>query len=259
MNRLFRARPHVLVASLCLGLAAANLWRCASLAAVLGALGVVAIASAVPAEWRLPALGVALALAGWWWGSARLDAIDRSALLPRVGTAERALVAVTGPARRSQFDVRVPAQMRRFGGDEIREPVLLRLPPGRSPPQGAILDLIGEIRLPRGPKDGFDERTWLRRHGVHVVVRADRWRIVGRRGGLSGLADRLRERLSAGMAPGLRGERRAVIAGIVLGEDEGLSEELRANFRASGLYHLLAVSGQNVALIAAGAMMLVCT
>ena len=74
----------------------------------------------------------------------------------------------------------------------FREPVLLRLPAGRSPPQGAILDLVAEIRRPRGPKDGFDERTWLRRHGVHVVVKADRWRIVGRRGGLSGIADRLR-------------------------------------------------------------------
>jgi competence protein ComEC len=147
--------------------------------------------------------------------------------------------------------------MRRFGDESIREPILLRLPAGRSPPQGAVLDLVGEIRSPRGPQNGFDERTWLRRRGVHVVVRADRWRIVGRRGGLSGFADRLRERLSRGMAPGLRGERRAVIAGIVLGEDEGLSEELRARFRSSGLYHLLAVSGQNVALIAGGAIMLV--
>ncbi len=257
MKRLLGARPHLLAACLCVGLAGANLARDATPMVVLSGLGLVAVAGALPSAWRLPALGVALALVGWWWGSARLDALDRSALLPRVGTAERAIVAVTGPARRSQFDVRVPAQMRRFGTDEIREPVLLRLPPGRSPPQGAILDVIGEIRLPRGPKDGFDERTWLRRHGVHVVVRADRWRIVGRRGGLSGFADRLRAHLSAGMAPGLHGERRAVIAGIVLGEDEGLSDELRANFRASGLYHLLAVSGQNVALIAGGAIMLV--
>ena len=257
MTRLLRARPHLLAGCLCLGLAGANLSREPSFVLALSALGMVGASTALPAAWRLPVLGVALALAGWWWGSARLDALDRSQLLPRVGTAERALVAVTGPARRSQFDVRVPGQMRRFGGDEIREPVLLRLPPGRSPPQGAILDLIGEIRLPRGPKNGFDERTWLRRHGVHVVVRADRWRIAGRRGGLSGFADRLRERLSAGMAPGLHGERRAVIAGIVLGEDEGLSDELRANFRASGLYHLLAVSGQNVALIAGGAILLV--
>ncbi len=257
MKRLLRARPHLLVACLCLGLAGANLARGPSLTVVLSALGMVTVSAAVPSPWRVPALGVALALVGWWWGSARLDALDRSALLPRVGTAERALVAVTGPARRSQFDVRVPGQMRRFGRDEIREPVLLRLPPGRSPPQGAILDLIAEIRLPRGPKNGFDERTWLRRHGVHVVVRADRWRIVGHRGGLAGFADRLRAHLSAGMAPGLHGERRAVIAGIVLGEDEGLSEGLRADFRASGLYHLLAVSGQNVALIAGGAILLV--
>ena len=78
--------------------------------------------------------------------------------MPQVGTAERALVAVTGPARRSQFDVRVPGQMRRFGRDEIREPVLLPPPPGVQPPQGAILDLIAEIRLPRGPRNGFDER-----------------------------------------------------------------------------------------------------
>jgi competence protein ComEC len=257
VKRLLRARPHLLAACLCFGLAGANLARGASLLVVLSGLGLVAVSVALPAASRLPVLGIALALVGWWWGSARLDALDRSALLPRVGTAERALVAVTGPSRRSRFDVRVPAQMRRFGRDEIHEPVLLRLPPGRSPPQGAILDLIGEIRLPRGPKNGFDERTWLRRHGVHVVVRADRWRIVGRRGGLSGFADRLRAHLAAGMAPGLHGERRAVIAGIVLGEDEGLSEQLRADFRASGLYHLLAVSGQNVALIAGGAILLV--
>ena len=145
--------------------------------------------------------------------------------------------------------------MRRYGDEVIREPVLLRLSPGRSPPQGALLELTGEIRRPRGPSDGFDERTWLRRHGVHVVVHASRWRIVGRRGGLSGFADGRRARLARSMAPGLGGERRAVIAGIVRGEDEGLSESLRERFRASGLYHLLAVSGQNVALIAGGALL----
>jgi competence protein ComEC len=47
-----------------------------------------------------------------------------------------------------------------------------------------------------------------------------------------------------------------VLAGIVLGEDGGLSEQLRARFRAAGLYHLLAVSGQNVALVAGGALVL---
>jgi competence protein ComEC len=112
------------------------------------------------------------------------------------------------------------------------------------------------LALPHGPKHGFDERTWLRRHGVHVVLRGDRWRTVGRRGGLAGLADRLRDRLARTVAPGLGGERRAVLVGVVLGDDQGLSDELRQRFRASGLYHLLAVSGQNVALVAGGALML---
>jgi competence protein ComEC len=185
-----------------------------------------------------------------------LDAIDRSVLAPEIGRAGRFVLAVTGPARRSEFSVRVPAEARRFGRREVREPVLLRLPPARSPPQGALIEVIGELRAPRGPEDGFDERAWLRRRGVHVVVHAERWRLVGRRGGIGGVADRLRARLSRSMAPGLSGERRAVLAGIVLGEDEGLSDELRDSFRASGLYHLLAVSGQNVALVAAGALLL---
>ena len=253
---LLRARPHLLAGCLCFGLAAANGMRESSLLLACAAF-VLALAAALAAPGaRIAVIAAALLLAGWWWGSARLDALDKSVLAPRAGSAGPMVVAVTGPARRSRYDLRVPAQARRFRDLALREPVLLRLPPGRSPPQGAILDLIGEIRLPRGPEDGFDERTWLRRHGVHVVVAASRWRVTGHRGGIAGYADRLRAQLARSMAPGVHGERRAVIAGIVLGEDEGLSDELRTRFRASGLYQLLAVSGQNVALIAGGALFL---
>ncbi len=45
-----------------------------------------------------------------------------------------------------------------------------------------------------------------------------------------------------------------MIEGVVLGEDQGLSDTLKQRFRASGLYHLLAVSGSNVALVAFGAL-----
>ena len=256
MSALLRARPHLLAAALCAGLAAANGLRQPSPAVAVAAVALALGAAASSATLRLPVFALALLLAGWWWGSARLDALDQSVLLPKVDSAGRALVAVTGPARRSRYELRVPGQVRRFDDEVVREPVLLRLPPGRSPPQGALLDMIAEIRLPHGPENGFDERTWLSRHGVHVVLRATRWRVVGHRSGLAGFADALRARLAHSMAPGLDGERRAVLAGIVLGEDEGLSDELRSRFRASGLYHLLAVSGQNVAVIAAGALFL---
>jgi len=134
----------------------------------------------------------------------------------------------------------------------VTEPVRLQLPLGRSPPQGAILELAGSLVEPRPAGDGFDERLWLRRHGVHAVLRGRDARIVGRRGGVGGVADRLRGSIAEALSAGVSGERRAVLLGIVLGEDEGLDEELRDNFRASGPYHLLAVSGQNMAITAIG-------
>ncbi|HEY2940240.1 MAG TPA: ComEC/Rec2 family competence protein [Gaiellaceae bacterium] len=246
--------PHRFAASLCLGIAAANLARASltGLATLAGVLAVVAVA--LPEATRPWLLCGALALCGWCWGGARLDALDRSVLLARVETSERSLLVVTGPARRTRFELRVPAQVRRFGRLGFRESVLLELPPGRAPPQGAVLEAVTTVRRPRPAKDGFDEGTWLRRHGVHVVLRADRWRVVGHRGGLGGAADRLRAWLAGSIAPGLQGERRGIVEGVVLGDEQALSENLRQRFRASGLYHLLAVSGQNVALVAGGAL-----
>src|SRR5438132_319833 len=73
--------------------------------------------------------------------------------------------------------------------------------------------------------------------------------VVGERGGL---ADRRHAWLARASTPGLAGERRAVLQGVVLGEVGGLSDTLRQRFRASGLYHLLAVSGGNVVVVAGG-------
>jgi competence protein ComEC len=245
------------VAALCLGLAGANLARCATLVA-LGALPLLAALAVAREPARQPLLLVALVLLGWWWGSARLTALDRSMLLARVNTSERSLLEVTGPTRRSRFELRVPTDVRRFGRLRFREAAELELPLGRSPPQGALIESIVTVRLPKPPKEGFgfDERTWLRRHGIHVVLRADRWRQIGRRGGVGGIADDLRRRLAGSIAPGLHGQRRGIVEGVILGDEQSLSEELRQRFRASGLYHLLAVSGQNVVLVAGGALAL---
>ena len=251
-----RRFPQMLAAALCFGLAGANVLR-AQTASVLLLAAIVGSASIlVDDPRRLGLLGLSLVLCGWWWGSARLNAIDRSPLTSKLETAGRARVIVTGPPRRGRYDVRAPALAVRYGGVGLSEPVLLRLPLGRAPPQGAILETLAEVTPPRGSKNGFDERTWLRRHGVHVVLRVESWRKVGRRGGLGGVADAVRRRLRNSVARGLGGTRAAVLEGVVLGEDTGLSEELRQRFRASGLYHLLAVSGQNVALVAGSALVL---
>jgi competence protein ComEC len=230
-------RPYACGCALVLGLAAATLLRFALVPAVCLALG----AAAVRPRHALVCL---VALAGWWWGSERVQALDRSVLAASVDRGGVARVRVEEPPRRGRYAVRVRAQAVRWLGARLDEPLLLELPGRRAPPQGATLRVRGIIRAPRD-----FERVWLRRHGIHVVLRASAWRRLSTRGGL---ADRLHAWLTRASTPGLAGERRAVLQGVVLGEDGELSEGLRQRFRASGLYHLLAVSGGNVIVVAGG-------
>jgi competence protein ComEC len=222
------AYATVLAAALCVGLALANAARGGSSVALV----------------------LAVALAGWWWGSSRLDHIDRSVLARHVGEVGPIRLVVTGPVARGRYDSRAPGTALRFRADVVRESVQIELPDERGPPQGAVLEAIGELKKP-----GF-QRTWLRRRGVHVVVRLGAWRVVGRRGGILGFADRVHRWLGQSAARGLSGQRAGVVEGVVLGDDAGLSEDVRQRFRASGLYHLLAVSGQNVALVAGSVLLL---
>ncbi len=251
-----RAPAHTLAGALCLGLAGANVARVHALGLAASLVAAAAVVAVEAPTARLACAGVLLCALGWWWGSARLDALDRSPLTAEVGRAGRGVVVVTAPASRGTYAIRVQGRLRHFAGSPVDERVQLELPLGRAPPQGAILEVLAVVGLPRGPSAGFDEQTWLRRHGVHVVLHTSEWKLIGRRGGLGGLADHLRTRLARAISPGLTGERRAVLQGIVLGNDDALSDDLRRDFRAAGLYHLLAVSGQNVILVAGGVLLL---
>jgi competence protein ComEC len=244
--------PSLLVAAACSGLALSNWVAVRPAVATIVAVAALAAVVALDRTARVAALAVALAAVGLGWGTLRLDALDRSVLAHEIGSSGPAELVVTAPARQSSWAIRVPTELRRFRGSEVRERVLLELPVGRSPPRGAILEAVVRVREPRGSDEGFDERAWLARQGIHVVVRASTWRQIGRRGGIGGVGDRLRDRVVAAVERGTDGLRRALVLGVVLGEDEGLPEGVREDFRASGLYHLLAVSGQNVAFIAGG-------
>jgi competence protein ComEC len=219
-----------------------------ALIALAAIVGVAALAG--PA--RVVAVGALLAAFGLWWGALRLDALAESALAAEVGESGPAQVVVTGAPRVTPWAVRATADVRSFRGRRIRERALLVLPVGRSPPRGAILETVVRVAEPRPADDGFDERAWLARQGIHVVLRGRPWRQVGSRGGVAGFGDRLRDRIERAVGRGADGVPRALVLGVVLGEDEGLPDDVRESFRASGLAHLLAVSGQNVAFIAAG-------
>jgi competence protein ComEC len=217
-------------------------------AAALLAVGVAADNARV----RSAVIAAALVTVAWSWGSARVAQVDRSALAAQIGTVEQALVEVEEPPRPGSFDQRMRALVLRWGRLRPQEKVLLELPLGRAPPQGARLELFGELRPPPGRSSGFDEARWLRRQGIDAVLRAQSWRVVGRRGGVSGVGDRVGRWLAGDSALGLKGERRDVIEAIVLGRSSGLNQTLLADFRASGLYHCLAVDGLKVAAVGGG-------
>ncbi len=63
-------------------------------------------------------------------------------------------------------------------------------------------------------------------------------------------AGSIRERAEAAMGRGMPAREAALARSFVLGADERIDERTRESFRRSGLSHLLAVSGQNVALLA---------
>ena len=247
--------PTLLVGSACMGIALSVWVRPPVGVSALVAFAALGGSLVARDTGRLALAAVALACAGLWWGAIRGEALDRSFLVERIGQEAPARVVVTGPARKTPFALRVPAEVIRFGPTSIRERVLLELPPERAPPQGAVLELRAQPVAPRGPETGFDERGWLARRGVHVVVHGERARVVGRRGGIGGVADRLHAHVEDTLARGTDGERQRLLAGIVLGEDSDVDRELVDAFRASGLMHLLAVSGQNVAITAIGVVM----
>jgi competence protein ComEC len=244
--------PALLAAAACGGLGLANWVSIETAPALVLAVAALLGLGILEGGARIVALAAVLAVAGLCWGSLRMDALRQSVLAAEIGHSGEARVITTGPARKTAWAVRVPAETRTFAGRPVRERVLLSLPVGRSPPRGAVLEADVRVAEPRPEAHGFDERAWLARQGIHVVLRARSWRQIGHRGGISGVGDRVRDRVEAAVERGTTGLRRAVVLGVVLGEDEGLGAGVQREFRASGLYHLLAVSGQNVAFIAGG-------
>jgi competence protein ComEC len=63
-------------------------------------------------------------------------------------------------------------------------------------------------------------------------------------------SDEIRERAEAGLGRGMPDREAALARGFVLGQDDGIDEATKEDFRRAGLSHLLAVSGQNVVLLA---------
>ena len=255
-----RAHPrHLVLAALVVGLLGGDA-PSELLVAVAGA-----VAALLCPTRRVAALVVMALLAGTGWSQARTDALEQSALAVSVG-AEMAgrLVALEPPRERRGGYVAFRARW--LDGHARGEVGVVRLAPSdaagfRSATEtgatstaaivpGSVLAVSARIE----PLAAWESYQRLRGAQAAIVVRT--WWPAGRRDGFAGALDAARDRSRAGLATGIRSPQSALLRGMVLGEDDAVSAEVRADFRRSGLAHLLAVSGQNVMLLATLAMAL---
>lgn len=185
-------------------------------------------------------------LGGFLVGGVRLHDLDDDPLAPLVATRVVGAEAIVEEPWRGSGTTRLAVARLRT---PIDGRILLRAALDAPPPRGALVLVDGAVARPRGPEDGFDERAWLARSGVQAVLRVDHLEVVGRRGGLSGMADRARMVALAPIERTGRDDTSGLVAGLVYGVQSGIGPQAIADMRRSGLAHLLAVSGGNVALL----------
>jgi competence protein ComEC len=241
-------------------------WSSAIAAAVVLApsqpmLGTLAVALAIPCLGlallvRPAVLAIALAFALVAVGRAELPASDPQ-------TASRALAAVgqtatiTGrvaddshPAAGGSEALVEPAQIS-IGGISSQGigNLLVRW---RGPTEAAFGDLVmvsGKLRLPRDLPT-FERRVYLAQRHVYVEVVASSFDIVSTGVGLAGLPGWLRKHYTAALDHALPAPHAAVLLGVVLGVRQGIPPSLQTALIATGLIHLLVLSGLKVAVFA---------
>ncbi len=253
---------HVLLTALVAGLIAGPRWPAAIVAVGAVAVALAAVfarreamrraaaggaptsAPAIPvgaggATAALAALVAGAVLLGGVVARERLRALDRTSLRPAAAFTVRGF-AVEPPRSRSFGSRVVPV---RIGAGER---VLVRAPARVALGGIGVGDEVvarGSLRALR-PFESFE-----RRRGVHAVLEAGAVARTGRR--RRSVVDAIRRRAERGLAAGLAPEQAALARGMVLGQDHALPDDLRDAFRAAGLAHLVAASGQNVMLLAA--------
>jgi competence protein ComEC len=185
-------------------------------------------------------VAAAATAAGLGVGGLRLDAIDAGALTTPVGDKVTVRGYVASFPHRSQGHVDVVV-------DTPNGRIVLETPePAPELEMGTGVEASGTIRAPPDWQRDYYERL-----GVARILASSQPRPLDRRRhGLAGAVDAVRGRSEAALSAGTTEPAANLLRGFVLGEDDRIDDTTRDRFKRSGLAHLLAVSGQNVVLLA---------
>ncbi len=123
----------------------------------------------------------------------------------------------------------------------------------KTAPTSPRLKLYGVLRIPESAKNpgAYDDRLSMRARGLWGRIQVDS--LVERPGRSMGwhIASNFRKRASKAFSRARNPRNEAIMHAAFLGEKHLLTHETREAFRRSGMYHLLAISGLHVTLLAA--------
>ena len=243
----------VLASGVAVGTVAPDLAPVALGAGCLLASGALVWRELVPTEWRMMAVLVPLfVVAGIGIAFMHAGAADPLEDLAGLEPGEVVIVGtIASPPVQSSFgyraDVRVEhlwhhgREVLRGGGVEVFAGDL-------SVGVGDRVRIEGEISRPEAGEDGFDYARYLSTKRISAVVEAVGVYPVGEGRGWIG---RVHRRTDVALGHGLRPTEAAVVRGMVLGDRSLIPDELAVAFQRSGVTHVLAISGQHVAILAA--------
>lgn len=208
----------------------------------------------VPKEWRLAALlGPLFVGGGIGVAFLHASAPDPVRELAAIEPGEVTIFGeVASPPVQSGFgsraDLRVESlwhegeEVLRGGGVEVFAPGL------DGAGVGDRVRVDGAISLPDTAEIGFDYGLYLSTKRISAVVEGVSVSPADEGRGWIGAVHR---RTDVALGYGLRPEEASIVRGMVLGDRSQIPEEMSEAFRRSGITHILAISGQHVAVLTA--------
>jgi competence protein ComEC len=151
------------------------------------------------------------------------------------------------------------------GFEVLVAPTMISTAAGRRAPAGNVLARVrgttgepalgdqvaasGRLDLPHD-QPTFDRRAYLAQRGAYLEMRSATLQVIGQRAGIRGLPGWLRDRYQQAISGLMPAPHAQVLVAVVLGVRTGIPTGLQQDLIATGLVHLLVLSGLKVAVFA---------
>ena len=253
-------RPHYALLSVCIGCICGMhvaLFISASYAVFIAAFCVACILC-IFTKLRSAALLIAFGFIGAFLGMLRMEAFTHTTS-PLAAFNDGPVVTLSGVISHP-IDVRLDHKKITFNVEEAslsderfatRGLVLIKTPLFTEAALGDTLSVTGKLQTPKVFDDGFDYGAFLARSNIFSVMYYPSIRITGSGevGLVTATLDSARALLRLGLARALPQPEAGLADGLLTGARAALPPSILEHFNMTGLTHIIAVSGYNIALV----------